>query len=88
VLLGLQGAINTGVSFEQILLILSVAILAGLGSVYGVVAAALLLGIAMDMSTLVIPAGYREAVAFGAVLLVLVFRPQGLSGAKSAPREA
>jgi neutral amino acid transport system permease protein len=88
VLLGLQGAINTGVSFEQILLILSVAILAGLGSVYGVVAAALLLGIAMDMSTLVIPAGYREAVAFGAVLLVLAFRPQGLSGARSALREA
>lgn len=88
VLLGLQGALNTGVSFEQILLILSVAILAGLGSIYGVVVAALLLGVAMDMSTLVIPAGYREAVAFGVVLLVLVLRPQGLSGGNATPREA
>jgi branched-chain amino acid transport system permease protein len=88
VLLGLQGSLNTDVAFSQILLILSVSILAGLGSIYGVVIAALLLGVAMDMSTLIIPAGYREAIAFGVVLLALVFRPQGLSGNKIARREA
>jgi branched-chain amino acid transport system permease protein len=88
VLLGLQGTITTDVAFEQILLILSVSILAGVGSIYGVVFAALILGIAMDMSTLVIPAGYREAVAFAVVLVVLVFRPNGLSSAGTARREA
>jgi len=88
VLLGMQGAITTDLAFEQVLLVLSVAILAGLGSVYGVVAAALILGVAMDMSTLVIPAGYREAVAFAVVLLVLIVRPQGLSGSRLAPRTA
>lgn len=88
VLLGLQGVLNTDISFQQILLILSVSILAGLGSIYGVVVAALLLGVAMDMSTLIIPAGYREAIAFGVVLLALVVRPQGLSGNKIARREA
>ena len=88
VLLGLQGALNTDVAFSQILLILSVSILAGLGSIYGVVVAALLLGVAMDMSTLVIPAGYREAIAFGVVLLALVIRPEGLSGTKLTRREA
>ncbi len=88
VLLGLQGALNTDISFEQILLIMSVSILAGFGSIYGVVAAGLILGIAMDMSTLVIPAGYRELIAFAAVILVLIFRPEGLSGSKLARREA
>lgn len=88
VLLGLQGTITSDISFEQILLILSVSILAGLGSIYGVVVAALVLGVAMDMSTLVIPAGYREAIAFGAVLLTLVLRPEGFSGPKVARREA
>jgi branched-chain amino acid transport system permease protein len=88
VLLGLQGTITTDVAFEQILLILSVSILAGVGSIYGVVIAAFILGIAMDMSTLIIPAGYREAVAFGVVLIALVFRPNGLSGASTAKREA
>ncbi|MGH3993736.1 MAG: branched-chain amino acid ABC transporter permease, partial [Pseudonocardiaceae bacterium] len=88
VLLGLRGALNTDIAFGQILLILSVSILAGLGSIYGVVAAALLLGIAMDMSTLVIPPGYRDAIAFLVIILVLVVRPQGLSGASLRRREA
>ncbi|HET6550617.1 MAG TPA: branched-chain amino acid ABC transporter permease [Solirubrobacter sp.] len=88
VLLGLRGAINTDIAFGQILLILSVSILAGLGSIYGVVVAALLLGIAMDMSTLVIPPGYRDAIAFGVIIVVLIVRPEGLSGAGLRRREA
>lgn len=88
VLLGLRGALNTDIAFGQILLILSVSILAGLGSIYGVVAAALLLGVAMDMSTLVIPAGYRDAIAFLVIILVLLVRPHGLSGAALRRREA
>jgi branched-chain amino acid transport system permease protein len=88
VLLGLQGSLSTDISFAQILLILSVSILAGLGSIYGVVAAALILGVAMDMSTLVVPAGYREAIAFGVVLLALIVRPQGLSGTGLQRRDA
>jgi len=81
VLLGLRGAISTDISFHEILLILSVSILAGFGSLYGVVAAGLLLGIVTEVSTLVIPAGYRTAVAFAMVILVLLLRPEGISGA-------
>lgn len=88
VLLGVRGALNTDIAFDQILLIVSVSILAGLGSIYGVVASGLVLGIAMDMSTLVIPTGYRTAVAFAAVILALIFRPEGLSGSRLARREA
>ena len=84
VLLGLQGPVYVDLGFRQILLILSVAILAGLGSVYGVVVAALLVGIAMDMSTLILPPGYREAVAFSLVFVVLILRPQGLFGHATA----
>jgi branched-subunit amino acid ABC-type transport system permease component len=40
------------------------------------------------MSTLVIPAGYRELIAFAVVILVLIFRPEGISGSKLARREA
>jgi neutral amino acid transport system permease protein len=88
VLLGLQGALSTDISFAQILMVVAVAVLAGIGSIYGVVVAALVVGISMDMSTLVIPSGYRELVAFGAVLLVLAFRPNGLAGTNLARREA
>ena len=88
VLLGLRGALTTDIAFDQILLILSVSILAGLGSLYGVVAAALALGIAMELSTLVIPAGYRTAVAFALVIVVLLIRPEGISGESVRTRAA
>jgi len=84
VLLGLQGPLNTDIAFSQLLLILSVAILAGRENIFFVVMAAVLLGVAMDLSTLVIPGGYRDAIAFAVVLVVLIFRPQGLSGAGAA----
>lgn len=82
VALGVLGTFTTRLAFEQILLILSVSILAGLGSIYGVVAAAFALGIAMDVSVQWIPAGYRTAIAFLVIIVVLLVRPQGLSGAK------
>lgn len=80
VALGVLGTLTTDIAFEQILLILSVAILAGLGSIYGVAIAAFVLGFAMDLSTMVIPSGYRAAVAFLVIIIVLVARPQGLFG--------
>jgi branched-chain amino acid transport system permease protein len=88
VLLGLRGALTTDISFDQILLILSVSILAGFGSLYGVVAAGLVIGVAMELSTLVIPAGYRTAIAFMVVILVLLVRPEGISGAAVRRRAA
>jgi len=88
VLLGLRGAISTDISFHEILLILSVSILAGFGSLYGVVVAGLLLGVVTELSTLVIPAGYRTAVAFVAVILVLLLRPEGISGATARKQGA
>jgi neutral amino acid transport system permease protein len=87
VALGVLGTITTRLAFDQILLILSVAILAGLGSIYGVAAAAFALGIAMDVAVQWIPAGYRTAVAFATIILVLLVRPQGLAGVKET-REA
>jgi neutral amino acid transport system permease protein len=37
----------------------------------------------MDVSVFWIPAGYRPLVAFSVVILVLMFRPEGLAGKKS-----
>ena len=80
ILLGVIGTLTTDLAFEQILLILAVSILAGLGSVYGVAIAAIVIGVAMDVSTMFIPSGYRTAVAFLVIIVVLMFRPQGLFG--------
>lgn len=84
VMLSLISTLSTNIAFGQILQIIAVAILAGLGSLYAVILAGLIVGLAMDMSVIWIPAGYRPLVAFAVVILVLLFRPEGLAGKKSA----
>lgn len=83
VCLGMMGTLTTDLAFAQILLILAVSILAGLGQIYGVAVAALILGLTMDLSTMAIPSGWRTGVAFIIIIAVLVFRPQGLFGKKA-----
>lgn len=80
--LGILGTLTTDIAFQQILVILAVAIVAGLGSLYGVIAAAFIVALAMDLSLLILPGGYRPVVAFAIVILVLLFRPEGVAGQK------
>ncbi len=60
----------------------SAAIFGGLGSSLGGVLGGLLLGVAESLSSGLISSGYRDAVAFFILLLVLFLRPQGLVGGK------
>jgi branched-chain amino acid transport system permease protein len=59
---------------------LVVVVLAGLGSIYGALAAGVVLGIAEALAVFVIGASYREVVGLVLFLLVLLLRPQGLFG--------
>lgn len=81
-LLGILGSANVELGWSNILLILAVAVLGGVGRIYGVMAAGLLLGLVMSLSTLVIPTSYQTMVAFGVLILVLVFRPEGIFSVK------
>lgn len=56
------------------------AVLGGWGSSTGAVVGGLVLGIAQALSTGLVPAGYKNVVAFVILLIVLYFRPQGLLG--------
>lgn len=81
VLTGLNSVIYTDMGWAQILLILSAAVLGGLGgSIYGVMIGALIVGLGMDLSVLVLPTYYRSAVAFALVIIVLFIKPEGIFG--------
>jgi branched-chain amino acid transport system permease protein len=77
-LLAIIGSASPELGWANILVILSVAVLAGVGRIYSVIAAGLTLGMVMALSAEVIPVAYQTVVAFGVLVLVLVVRPEGL----------
>jgi branched-chain amino acid transport system permease protein len=55
-------------------------LLGGMGSIPGAVVGGLLIGVTESVATLVIATDYRDAVTFIVIILILMFRPQGLFG--------
>lgn len=80
ILLGLNLVIQPNMGWDLVIPIFSAAIVGGIGNPYGAMGGALVIGLAQEWSTLLIPASYKEAIAFGAMALCLMFRPRGLWG--------
>jgi branched-subunit amino acid ABC-type transport system permease component len=83
VFLGLDTSIDPLLGASLIIAVFAAAILGGIGSAPGALAGALIVGVAEEVSTIVIPPTYKSAVGFAIILLVLVLRPQGLAGARA-----
>ncbi len=71
--------------WEVLLPVFAVVLLGGIGSFYGAVAAAYLLAAAENLGVLLLGAlgmstGYRYAISFVILILVLLFRPYGIAG--------
>ncbi|VEG53822.1 ABC-type branched-chain amino acid transport system, permease protein I [Mycolicibacterium aurum] len=88
VMIGIIGSVGPELGWQNIILVLAATVLGGLGSTYGVIAASLLLGLAMDLSALVIPTSYRTVVAFAALIIVLLIRPSGLFSVRQRKQAA
>ena len=86
-LAGVSGALITpatyampAMGFNFTLYAFTIVIVGGLGSTWGAVLAGFLLGIAESVSVLWLPSGYNAIVGPVLMLLMLIFRPQGLLG--------
>jgi branched-chain amino acid transport system permease protein len=77
---GLTVQLRPEMGFNLLLAILTAAILGGSGSPVGAVVGGLVVGLAENLSALVIPTGYMPAIPFLVLMLVLAVRPQGLFG--------
>jgi branched-chain amino acid transport system permease protein len=58
----------------------------GLGSVGGALVGGIMLGLLESLSSYMISAGWADAVAYAAFLLVLILRPEGLLGRRTVER--
>ncbi len=71
-----MGAPYTMVSFV-------IVILGGMGSLAGALVGGLIIGVAESLGTVFLPSSMKQVVSFTIMVVILLFRPQGLFGGKS-----
>jgi branched-chain amino acid transport system permease protein len=59
-----------------------VVILGGMGNLIGALVGGIILGTAESLSTLILPATLKQVVSFSILIIIMLFRPQGLLGGK------
>ncbi|YAF96008.1 MAG: branched-chain amino acid ABC transporter permease [Nodularia sp. CChRGM 3473] len=75
---GLITAVRPNMGWFLILPLFASVILGGIGNPYGAIAAAFIIGIAQELSTLWLGSQYKQGIALLIMILVLLIRPKGL----------
>jgi len=78
IFLGMDSQIHPVMGWNFLLPVFAATILGGIGKPYGAIAGGMVIGIAMELSTMVIEPIYKPAVAFAIMVVMLIVRPQGL----------
>ncbi|MEJ8473691.1 branched-chain amino acid ABC transporter permease [Roseibium algae] len=78
VFLGINTELKSMMGWHMLLPMFAAAILGGVGRVEGAVLGGLIVGIAEEMSVLVLPSEYKAGMAFAILLIMLLVRPTGL----------
>ncbi|MBD1545549.1 branched-chain amino acid ABC transporter permease [Roseibium aggregatum] len=78
VFLGINTELKSMMGWHMLLPMFAGAILGGVGRVEGAVLGGLIVGIAEELSVLVLPSEYKAAMAFAILLFMLLVRPTGL----------
>jgi len=78
--IGFQLGVTYQIGQLVLLLLFAACCVGGFGSVWGAVLGSLIVGVLIDLSTLVIPSDLKNAGALLLLILILLFRPQGLLG--------
>lgn len=82
-----QGTVQPTMGFNFLLLVFAATLLGGIGNPYGAMAGAILLGLGIELGATYISADYANAIAFGALVAVLLVRPRGIFADRTSSLE-
>jgi branched-chain amino acid transport system permease protein len=82
VLLGASETVQWDMGFKLLLLIFAAVVLGGLGTAYGAMVGAFIIGVTVEMSTYWLDPDLKNAVALLVLVVMLLIRPQGLLGTR------
>ena len=82
-LLAMDTRLQPDLGWNVLLPVFAATILGGIGRPYGAIIGAMVVGISLEMSTLVILPSYKPAVAFVLMVAMLIWRPGGLLPART-----
>jgi len=80
IMLGLSQNLNYQMGFHLLLLIFAGVTLGGLGTAFGALVGSLVVGLFIQVSTLWVPTEMKNVGALLVLILVMLFRPQGILG--------
>ncbi|MGY1607069.1 branched-chain amino acid ABC transporter permease [Geodermatophilus sp. SYSU D00700] len=83
VLLGLSDQVRWDMGFQLLLLMFAGVTLGGLGTAYGALVGSVIVGVFVQMSTLVIPNDVKYVGGLLLLIVILVIRPQGILGSRT-----
>ncbi|HUG74305.1 MAG TPA: branched-chain amino acid ABC transporter permease [Acidimicrobiia bacterium] len=79
---GLNESVSYEMGFRILLLLFAAVVLGGLGTAYGVMVGGFVVGIVVEMSTLVLPAELKVVSGLLILIVMLLVRPQGIFGSR------
>ena len=82
VFLGVSEKVQWDMGFKILLLIFAAVVLGGLGTAFGAMLGGFIIGVAVEVSTFWIDTELKNAVALGVLVIMLLWRPQGLLGVR------
>jgi branched-subunit amino acid ABC-type transport system permease component len=77
-----ESTLSPATGFTELFVIFGAVILGGIGRPYGAMLGALVVGILTEVAGAYLNAAYKTSIAFGVVVVLLLFRPQGLIKAR------
>lgn len=80
ILLGMGQGLNFQMGFQILLLVFAAVTLGGLGTAFGALVGSLVVGLFIELSTLVVPTELKNVGALAVLIVILLVRPRGVLG--------